>query len=197
MNPYIVLGVNKNDSLIKIKKAYKRLAQKYHPDKSNGDSYMFDRVQRAWKMLKTPGARKNWERYSGEPCSQKEFEIHVLSETRQLLMALLEEISKCRNPDATIQHLLNYIRTNITLLISKSMRLENEADVRTKALIASRDLISTTNENSILLDEALACSIDKMYSKVHEMKVKSLVLKNVEKKIKTFYAAKIYSLAKH
>ena len=34
---YEVLGVDKNADEAKIKKAYKRLAMKYHPDRNSGD----------------------------------------------------------------------------------------------------------------------------------------------------------------
>lgn len=51
MNPYEILGVEPSATEVEIKKAYRKLCVKYHPDNNNGDSGMFDTVQKAYKML--------------------------------------------------------------------------------------------------------------------------------------------------
>lgn len=50
MNPYQVLGVSTTSSEADIKKAYRRLSRKYHPD-AGGDPAKFDMVVKAYKML--------------------------------------------------------------------------------------------------------------------------------------------------
>lgn len=47
---YDVLGVDKNDSEATIKKAYRKLAMKAHPDKG-GDPQKFQEIQAAWEIL--------------------------------------------------------------------------------------------------------------------------------------------------
>jgi len=58
-DPYIILGVDKNASIEDIKKAYKALAMKYHPDKVSylGDDFRtlaegkFKEIQQAYQKL--------------------------------------------------------------------------------------------------------------------------------------------------
>lgn len=50
-NPYYILGVNKNCSQNDIKRAFRHLAKKYHPDKKISNSDKFIRIQTAYEML--------------------------------------------------------------------------------------------------------------------------------------------------
>lgn len=58
-NHYDVLGVAKNATQDDIKKAYRKLAQKYHPDRYDGDDAKtkFQEVSNAYKVLKDPQTR--------------------------------------------------------------------------------------------------------------------------------------------
>lgn len=53
MNPYKVLGVKSSDTKEKIKKQYRKLAKKYHPD-TGGDPEKFHEIQKAWELIKSP-----------------------------------------------------------------------------------------------------------------------------------------------
>lgn len=56
MNAYETLGVNRNATDEEIKRAYRKLAGKYHPDKG-GDTAKFQEIQSAYETLSDPNKR--------------------------------------------------------------------------------------------------------------------------------------------
>ncbi|MEO6904604.1 MAG: DnaJ domain-containing protein [Bacteroidia bacterium] len=62
-NHYITLGVSKNASVESIKKAYRELAKKYHPDKNNTDpetEETFKEIQHAYYILSNKELRHKY-----------------------------------------------------------------------------------------------------------------------------------------
>src|ERR1700752_3183324 len=65
---YKGLGVGKNASDEEIKKAYRKLARKYHPDRNPGDKKAeerFKEISAAYDTLSDAGKRKQYDRGSG------------------------------------------------------------------------------------------------------------------------------------
>lgn len=60
---YNLLGVDKNASKDEIKKAFYKLASKYHPDKKDGDEAKFKEVNEAYQILSDERKRKEYDTY--------------------------------------------------------------------------------------------------------------------------------------
>ncbi|MCK5863020.1 MAG: molecular chaperone DnaJ [Candidatus Hydrogenedentes bacterium] len=70
---YEVIGVSKSSSQQELRKAYLKLAHKYHPDKTGGDKVAEDKLKEinaAYDILKNPDKRKQYDQFGntdGQP----------------------------------------------------------------------------------------------------------------------------------
>jgi molecular chaperone DnaJ len=92
---YAVLGVPKGADETEIKKAYRKLAMEYHPDRNNGDKAAeerFKEIAEAYEVLRDPDKRAAYDRYGmagirrGAPESGFGFTHFDLSEALNIFM---------------------------------------------------------------------------------------------------------------
>lgn len=64
MDYYEILGVSKSATQEEIKRAYRKLALKYHPDKgSGGDEKKFKEINEAYQVLSDPVKRRQYDQF--------------------------------------------------------------------------------------------------------------------------------------
>lgn len=60
---YNILGISKNASKEEIKKAFYKMAHKYHPDKKEGNEVKFKEVNEAYQILSDDKKRSNYDQF--------------------------------------------------------------------------------------------------------------------------------------
>ena len=71
---YKILGVSRNASKEELKKAYRKLALKYHPDKNKGDKQSeekFKKINEAYAVLSNDEKRKQYDTFGAEGFSKR------------------------------------------------------------------------------------------------------------------------------
>jgi len=85
-NPYKVLSLSKDASLEDIKKRYKKLARKYHPDKG-GDPQLFVYIDTAYKILSNNELRYE---YDTKYLDEKDIKVSTFEELKELSKSSIE-----------------------------------------------------------------------------------------------------------
>lgn len=70
---YKILGVEKSASADELKKSFRKLAHKYHPDKQGGDEAKFKEVNEAYQILGNEEKRKQYDQFGSDFESQGGF----------------------------------------------------------------------------------------------------------------------------
>ena len=78
-DPYQILGIDGEASTSEIKKSYRKLSLKYHPDKNPGDKVaeeMFMKIAKAYEALTDEVARENYLKF-GNPDGKQSLEVSI------------------------------------------------------------------------------------------------------------------------
>ncbi len=60
---YEILGIQKSATKDEVKKAFRKLASKYHPDKKGGDEAKFKEISEAYSTLSDDKKRSEYDTY--------------------------------------------------------------------------------------------------------------------------------------
>lgn len=74
---YTILGINKSAKKDEIKKAYRNLAKKYHPDKTNGDKTLEEKFKEVSEAYEVLGNKENRKKYDEMGANWKNQQQHA------------------------------------------------------------------------------------------------------------------------
>jgi len=78
-DPYVILGIEQGMAVGEIKKAYRKLSLKYHPDKNVGSKVaeeMFMKIAKAYEALTDEDSKENYEKF-GNPDGKQALEVSI------------------------------------------------------------------------------------------------------------------------
>lgn len=172
MNHYQTLGVDKIASQDEIKRAYRMLAQKLHPDKPDGDIEQFQRVQKAYEVLSDPDRRDHYDRTGDE--NAPNYELIAYSRVAELFAMIIESDKKGNLIDIAAKRVQESIST-IKLRIT-----ESESSIRKNEKKLNR--ISSKGEN--IFADVLTAKLDSLRQSIEtlteEIKINSMVLELIK-----------------
>ena len=90
---YKLLGVDRFATLDQIKKGYKKMAIKYHPDKG-GDSSLFQQIKEAYDILKDIESKKDYD-------NQLMYYIETLERAKEITLSQGENSFTCTQCQST------------------------------------------------------------------------------------------------
>lgn len=179
-NLYKTLGVNKNSTDEEIKKAYRDLATKCHPDKS-GEDEKFKEVSSAYMILKDPTKRKYYDETGEEP----RIANSPLAKACEVLTGCISSFIHEKKPsdiNEMVPAIKNFINIEvkkvevtisaIKLEIKLNERLKKNLKIKTKKY---QDIILTTiNVKIDLLEKELKAIGEENYKQTAEIMINML-----------------------
>jgi curved DNA-binding protein CbpA len=168
---YDVLGVAANATQEAIKRAYKKKAQKLHPDKHNGDDSGFKAIAKAYEILSNEDLRKRYDE-TGDTTTVDNKRSDMLQELAGLLFNIIEAM-----PDVESKDVVSLMRKNIEMSIERqhSEIKKNEERIEKKKKVLKRlkvkkgkpnlmgDMIAAANREHLKINDEIKKSIKHGY----------------------------------
>jgi len=130
-DPYKVLGVARDADMEAIKRAYRQLALRYHPDKNPGDAEAeerFKELSEAYALLRDPEARARYDRYGHPPSGAPSTPAYTAEQWREVFTeaGVPVDWSRVTMPGATGNAVFDVLFGMVTTMLRGSGLLPGE-----------------------------------------------------------------------
>jgi molecular chaperone DnaJ len=149
-NPYHILGVDRSATNAEIKKAFRSLSLKYHPDKHNGDKAienLFKQILQAYQILNDPEKKKKFD---------KSHPSHTFSDVEYMTKDYVEQILY---QTGSSQHNKKSTGNPSTYDSTTSIHNESGGDIEQELTITIEESISGTNRDIITMGGDIICCL--------------------------------------
>jgi len=189
---YHILQIEPNADLDTIKKAYRRLAMEYHPDRSasktESDAGLFLELKEAYDILSVPSKREeyHYERWLHQSMGLKMQGHQSAYQIYQNILEFEQYLSGIDQFRKNHYTLLNLLLTLFNIQRIQSILAEKNTDLEEKIIIMAMKMTEGLNSVcEIQLKERLKTILDK-HPLIHDE-----WMKNIDKKIKEERYAKL------
>jgi DnaJ-class molecular chaperone len=149
MNPYEVLGLEPDATRADVKKAFRKLAQKYHPDKSDGDESVYLEAQEAYNILYDEERRRAYDE-TGETGEPKKIDVDVL--VSDVFVRVINEIEFVEDIAKSCHDILNSAEQAVSAELLQARTDKSK-------LLALLGRVVTTGETN-LFDKIVSAKVD-------------------------------------
>ena len=183
---YVILGVNTYSSSEEIKKAYRKLSLKFHPDKNDGDEFFtnrFKEIQEAYEILNDENKRKIYDQNLKENQTKNEhnkyFQPKILKFSANKTHFKFNEIitfywNTINSDDVKIDFL-----GNVETIGEKSFKIKNFKDEKLTVEITAKNSFnnSKTISKIILINDTYK-ELEKHFEDKFKIKKQETIINN-------------------
>ena len=152
MSLYDVLGIKKTASAAEVKKAYRKKAQKHHPDKPEGDEEAFQQLVIAYNTLSDEARRKHYDETGSTEQPQHQ---PLINELANLLFHVVNQVQDLVHTDliAFANHLVNQASDELRKKIASNNQQVTRLEIAAKRVNRKlgENVIKAMLENQIKL----------------------------------------------
>lgn len=161
-NYYDILNVTKDSSVDEIKKSYRKLSMKYHPDKNNGEDTKMKEITEAYSVIGDPTRKKKYDLEMSAPNPEELINMFFGNAGGNGFFnpEMFQNMSQGRNfnfftnMQENLFNNVNFVRPLIHTLHVTLEEFFNNSEIKTNV----KKMI-TTNNNSITVNEEITVNV--------------------------------------